>query len=94
MIEAKTRADVDAAYERMQGADVPVSATLGQHTNDKVISFYMQSPGGFDVEFGWDGLVVDPATWKPTAHTTPSQWGHEWAWQKAAAEAAAKEAKT
>lgn len=94
MIEARTRADVDAAYERMQRAGVPVSATLGQHTNDQVISFYMQSPGGFDVEFGWDGLVVDPATWKPTAHTTPSQWGHEWAWQKAAAEAAAKEAKT
>ncbi len=94
MIEARTRADVDAAYERMQNAGVPVSATLGQHTNDQVISFYMQSPGGFDVEFGWDGLIVDPATWKPTAHTTPSQWGHEWAWQKAAAEAAAKEAKT
>ncbi len=93
MVEAKTRADVDAAYERMQAANVPVSATLGQHTNDEVISFYMKCPAGFDVEFGWDGLIVDPATWKPTAHTTPSKWGHEWEWQKAAAEAAAKEAK-
>lgn len=89
MVEAKTREDVDAAYQRMQAANVPVSATLGQHTNDEVISFYMQTPGGFDLEFGWDGLVVDPATWIPTAHTEVSKWGHEWAWQKAMAEEAA-----
>jgi len=92
MIEAAEREDVDAAYERMTAAGVPVSATLGQHTNDEVVSFYMQTPSGFDLEFGWDGLVVDPATWVPTAHTEISKWGHEWAWQKAAAEAAAKEA--
>ncbi|QJB68808.1 VOC family protein [Parasphingorhabdus halotolerans] len=92
MVEAKSRADVDKAYERMAAADVPVSATLGEHTNDQVTSFYMQTPGGFDLEFGFEGLVIDPATWEPTAHTTPSQWGHEWAWQKAAAEAATEEA--
>jgi 3,4-dihydroxy-9,10-secoandrosta-1,3,5(10)-triene-9,17-dione 4,5-dioxygenase len=86
MVEAKERADVDAAYDRMHAADVPVSATLGQHSNDEVISFYMQSPGGFDVEFGWDGLIVDPDTWVPTAHNEVSKWGHEWAWQKAMAE--------
>ena len=89
MVEAKERADVDAAYERMQTAGVPVSATLGQHTNDQVTSFYMQTPSGFDLEFGWDSLVVDPATWVPTAHVEVSQWGHEWAWQKAMAEEAA-----
>ena len=93
MVEAKSRADVDKAYERMAAAKVPVSATLGEHTNDQVTSFYMQTPGGFDLEFGFEGLVIDPATWEPTAHTTPSQWGHEWAWQKAAAEAAEAEAK-
>ena len=86
MVEAKERADVDAAYDRMHAANVPVSATLGQHSNDKVISFYMKSPAGFDVEFGWDGLIVDPDTWVPTAHTEVSKWGHEWAWQKAMAE--------
>lgn len=96
MVEAKERADVDAAYARTLAASVPVSATLGQHSNDEVISFYMQSPAGFDLEFGWDGLIVDPDTWVPTAHTEVSKWGHEWAWQKAmaeqmAADAAAKE---
>lgn len=92
MVEAAAREDVDAAYERMQQAGIEISATLGQHTNDEVISFYMKCPAGFDVEFGWDGLVLDPATWVPTAHTTPSKWGHEWAWQKAMAEQMAKEA--
>jgi len=86
MVEAKERSDVDAAYDRMHAANIPVSATLGQHSNDEVISFYMQSPAGFDVEFGWDGLIVDPDTWVPTAHTEVSKWGHEWAWQKAMAE--------
>ena len=70
----------------------PESATLGKHTNDEMTSFYMQTPSGFDLEVGCDGLVIDPASWEPTAHKTISEWGHEWAWQKAMAEEAAKAA--
>ena len=36
-----------------------MSATLGRHVNDKMLSFYMKTPGGFDVEFGCEGLQVD-----------------------------------
>ena len=86
MLEVPTRADVDACNERMNKAGVPESSTMGMHTNDKMVSFYMQCPSGFDVEIGSDGLVLDPATWTPTAFDTPSEWGHEWAWQKALAE--------
>ncbi len=52
--------------------------TLGRHTNDHVTSFYAHSPSGFFVEYGWNGLLIDPATWQP--HETfdgPSLWGHE-----------------
>jgi 3,4-dihydroxy-9,10-secoandrosta-1,3,5(10)-triene-9,17-dione 4,5-dioxygenase len=91
MVEAKSIADVELAYERAQAAGIPISATLGQHQNDEVTSFYMQSPSGFDVEFGFDGLVIDPKSWVPTAHTEISKWGHEWAWQKALKEAEAAE---
>ena len=52
--------------------------TLGRHTNDHVTSFYAHSPSGFFVEYGWNGLRIDPATWQP--HETfdgPSLWGHE-----------------
>jgi 3,4-dihydroxy-9,10-secoandrosta-1,3,5(10)-triene-9,17-dione 4,5-dioxygenase len=89
MVEAATMDDVGRAYDRMHGAGVPVSATLGRHVNDEVTSFYMQSPGGFDVEFGWGGLIVNPADWKATSHEKISDWGHEWAWQKAMKEAQA-----
>lgn len=83
MLEARTREDVGRAYDRMHAAGVPVSATLGQHVNDAMMSFYMQTPGGFDLEFGYDGLVIEPESWTPTAHTEVSSWGHVWAWQEA-----------
>ena len=90
MLEMQNMDDVGRCHDRMKRAGVPESATLGRHVNDETFGFYMQTPGGFDIEIGCDPLVIDPATWEPTAHTTPSQWGHEWAWQKAMAEEAAK----
>ncbi len=29
--------------------------------NDQMVSFYVKSPGGFDVEYGCEGLTVDDA---------------------------------
>ena len=81
MVEVSDLADVGRAYDkvlRSKGA-VPISATLGQHVNDKMTSFYMRSPGGFDIEYGWSGMVVDPASWVPTTSMTVSAWGHKWA---------------
>jgi 3,4-dihydroxy-9,10-secoandrosta-1,3,5(10)-triene-9,17-dione 4,5-dioxygenase len=89
MVEAATMEDVGRAHDRMVAAGIPISATLGKHMNDEVTSFYMQSPGGFDVEFGWASLVVDPESWIPTQHNKISDWGHEWAWQRAMREAQA-----
>ena len=83
MLEAKTLEDVGKAYDRMRRAGVPQSASLGQHVNDEMISFYMQTPAGFDLEFGCDGLVIDPATWETTRHAEISTWGHRWHWQEA-----------
>ena len=92
MLEMTRLDDVKACNARMAENNVPESATLGLHTNDQMVSFYMQTPSGFDLEIGHDGLVIDPSNWEPTAHKTISEWGHEWAWQKAMAEAAAEEA--
>ena len=93
MVEMNTMSDVGKCHDRMKAAGVPESATIGRHVNDQTFGFYMQTPGGFDIEIGCDPLVIDPATWEPTAHQQPSEWGHEWAWQKAMAEeqAAAEE---
>lgn len=83
MLEMKTQSDVGKCYDRMRINKVPESASIGRHVNDQTFGFYMQTPGGFDLEIGADPLVIDPANWEVTAHQQPSEWGHVWAWQKA-----------
>jgi 3,4-dihydroxy-9,10-secoandrosta-1,3,5(10)-triene-9,17-dione 4,5-dioxygenase len=86
MLEMTTLKDVEDCYRRMSEFGVAESASIGEHTNDQITSFYMKTPAGFDLEIGYDGLVIDPSSWKVTAHNTPSKWGHEWAWMKAMAQ--------
>jgi len=86
MLEMGTMTDVGLCHDRMRKAKVPESATLGRHVNDQTFGFYMQTPAGFDLEIGCDPLVIDYKTWVPTAHLTPSEWGHVWSWQRAAEE--------
>jgi len=83
MLEMITISDVGKCHDRMRAAKVPESASIGRHINDQTLGFYMQTPGGFDLEIGCDSLVIDPESWQPTAHEQPSEWGHQWAWQKA-----------
>lgn len=84
MLEVGALEDVGRAYDRVlkSKGKVPLSATLGRHVNDKMTSFYMQTPGGFDIEYGWNGMVIDPATWVPTTSLSVSDWGHKWAHEK------------
>ena len=77
MIEVATLDDVGRALDRCARRGVPVSATLGRHANDLMVSFYCPTPGGFDVEYGTDGLRVDDATWVSRETTAVSLWGHQ-----------------
>jgi 3,4-dihydroxy-9,10-secoandrosta-1,3,5(10)-triene-9,17-dione 4,5-dioxygenase len=54
-----------------------VVSTLGRHTNDRMLSFYMATPGGFALEFGCEGLQMDWGGYTPTVSTLPSLWGHK-----------------
>jgi len=83
MLELPTLIDVGKAHDRMKQFGYAESATLGRHVNDETTGFYVQTPGGFDLEIGCDSLVIDPASWVTTRHVAISVWGHEWAWQKA-----------
>jgi 2,3-dihydroxybiphenyl 1,2-dioxygenase len=72
-------ADIDMvgrALERATAAQVPITATLGRHKNDRMLSFYMRSPAGFEVEIGCDGRLVDDATWVVNHFTGGDEWGH------------------
>ncbi|MBN8848096.1 MULTISPECIES: VOC family protein [unclassified Sphingomonas] len=89
MLELPTLEEVEKAHARMVAGGYKESATLGEHVNDEMTSFYVQTPGGFDLEIGCNGLVIDPATWEVTAHDKVSKWGHVWAWQTEAAQGAA-----
>ncbi|MFB7104068.1 VOC family protein [Streptomyces hydrogenans] len=78
MVELETLDDVGLGLDRTQAAGIPIASSLGRHTNDRMVSFYAQAPGGFQVEYGWDGLIVDPATWVAKEITADSVWGHRW----------------
>ncbi|MGN6781674.1 MAG: iron-dependent extradiol dioxygenase HsaC [Marmoricola sp.] len=76
MLEVDKLDDVGRALERVRKHQAPLSATLGRHMNDEMVSFYVKSPGGFDVEFGCEGLTVDDARWVARESTAVSYWGH------------------
>jgi 3,4-dihydroxy-9,10-secoandrosta-1,3,5(10)-triene-9,17-dione 4,5-dioxygenase len=83
MLEYPNLVEVGKAHDRMKQFGYTESASIGQHFNDETVGFYVQTPGGFDLEIGCDSLVIDPASWQVTQHKGISIWGHEWAWQKA-----------
>ena len=77
MVEVENSDDVGLCLDRANRRKVPMSATLGRHTNDKMLSFYMKTPGGFDVEFGCEGLQVEDTGWVARESTAVSLWGHD-----------------
>jgi 3,4-dihydroxy-9,10-secoandrosta-1,3,5(10)-triene-9,17-dione 4,5-dioxygenase len=77
MLEVERLDDVGRALERVRRYKAPLSATLGRHMNDQMVSFYVKSPGGFDIEYGTEGLTVDDARWVARESTAVSYWGHE-----------------
>jgi len=79
MIETASLDDVGRALDRCTRRGAKVSGSLGRHANDLMVSFYVRTPGGFDVEYGTDGRLVDDATWISRESTAVSLWGHSFA---------------
>jgi 3,4-dihydroxy-9,10-secoandrosta-1,3,5(10)-triene-9,17-dione 4,5-dioxygenase len=77
MVEVENADDVGLCLDRALRRKVPMSATLGRHVNDLMMSFYMKTPGGFDVEFGCEGRTVDDERWIARESTAVSLWGHD-----------------
>ena len=77
MVEVENMPEVGRAMDRMAAHQVPQTASLGQHTNDKVISFYMRTPSNFDIEYGYGGAVVDWQEHIVHEFTRVSLWGHD-----------------
>jgi 2,3-dihydroxybiphenyl 1,2-dioxygenase len=75
-VQAATLDDLTAAYVRCRKLGYPIVLGMGQHTNDKELSFYVRTPSGFEIEFGWQPIVVDEHDWQPSVHQGISIWGH------------------
>jgi len=77
MVEVDAIDEVGHAYDRMTAAGARLMATLGRHTNDRMISFYIATPGGFALEYGTGGRVIDWDHHTVFESTSASLWGHD-----------------
>jgi 2,3-dihydroxybiphenyl 1,2-dioxygenase len=76
MLQLRSIDDVGSTYDLIRDRGIPLTATLGRHTNDHMLSFYMRTPSGFDVEYGYGARTVDDETWNVVRHDAGSSWGH------------------
>lgn len=76
MVQLNSVDDVGATYCLCEERGYHISAGLGRHLNDHMFSFYVRTPSGFDVEYGWGARTVDDATWQVQKHEGASFWGH------------------
>ena len=75
MLEVDSLDAVGCALDRLTEKGVPVTVTLGKHSNDHMTSFYFRTPSGFDVEYGVGGRILEDS-WVPSWFRSPSIWGH------------------
>jgi 2,3-dihydroxybiphenyl 1,2-dioxygenase len=78
-LQASSLDDVTEAYRRLRGMGYPIANAIGQHPNDRELSFYVASPSGFEVELGWNPIVVTEeaeSRWQPAHYQGISLWGH------------------
>ncbi|MGO9040253.1 MAG: biphenyl-2,3-diol 1,2-dioxygenase [Mycobacterium sp.] len=85
MVEVDSLDAVGRALDRVNAEGFMLSSTLGRHTNDKMVSFYVRAPGDWDIEFGTDGMRVDETFYTAEEITADSYWGHQWVGEMPAA---------
>lgn len=76
MVQREALDDVGRRYDEVQKDSIPLITTLGRHSNDMMLSFYMRNPSGWGVEYGWGGREIDDATWCVEQLDSGSLWGH------------------
>ncbi|RZI53826.1 MAG: glyoxalase [Pseudonocardia sp.] len=78
MVEVDSLDTVGTSYDKVLGGAAELSLTLGRHGNDRMVSFYCNSPSGLEVELGWAGRLIDDKTWSVASYAEDeSLWGHK-----------------
>lgn len=78
MLEVDSMTEVGRTMDRRARHGAKLMASLGQHVNDNMTSFYMLTPSNFAMEYGYGGSVVDWNQHTVFEATTISRWGHDW----------------
>lgn len=79
MLEVENFADVGKAIDIItdESDATPIVLSLGQHTNDRMVSFYCDTPSSVKIEYGHGGYVIrDEAQWVVQTYSANSIWGH------------------
>lgn len=75
MLEVAELDDVGRARDRAARAGV-LSRELGRHSNDHMVSCYLQCPGGIEIEYGWGGRHIGD-DWVAHEIDAGDIWGHQ-----------------
>ena len=77
MLETNNLDDVGSGMDVALKSGARLATTLGRHTNDQMVSFYVVTPSGFEVEYGWGGRLIDDEVWQVQRHDRGALWGHK-----------------
>jgi len=77
MIQVDDMDTVGRAYDWVLKGGAKLGSTLGKHTNDEMLSYYVKTPSGFEIEYGYGGLLIDDDTWVPGRWDAAHFWGHD-----------------
>ena len=74
MVEVHSIDDVGFCLQRVQDRGIEVTSQLGRHTNDHMVSFYMATPSGGRLEYGWGARHIDDSTWQVNQYRSAAIW--------------------
>lgn len=80
MLEHTSLDDVGTAFDVCQSQG-RVKVELGRHSNDRMFSFYAESPSGWMFELGWGARTIDPDAFAVEHYSLgggngTGEWGH------------------
>lgn len=75
MLEGTAQDDVGRGYDLARDAGFNIMLEPGKHTNDLMQSFYLETPSGFWMEYGFGGRLIE-GEWTIEHFDAPMLWGH------------------
>jgi extradiol dioxygenase len=76
MLQTRSLDDVGTALDLAQQGAAEITVGLGRHCNDHMLSFYLRSPLGLEIEYGWGAVEVTDDQARPRMYDSGDIWGH------------------